>query len=264
MRISYFFSLLLLGCVLSVPMSAQKKYAKATFFAREYRSQGDTLRYRILYPENYDKEEKTKYPLVIFLHGEGENGNDNQSQLKYGSSLFMNAEMRHWFPAIVIFPQCPENDQWATYEMDSTGVVTVPAKSDETATSYILNRMIEHYKKNKTVDKDRIYLIGISAGATGALDLAVREPKTFAAVVSIGGAIDAPRMKALKKMPLRMYHGTLDSIVPVSYARDAYYELKADGAEEAEIIEYSETGHECWREAMSSSDFLKWLFSKER
>jgi len=265
MKFRYFLSLLMLCSTLAFPLSAQKKnYKKASFFAREYRSQGDTLRYRILYPENYDKEGSEKYPLVVFLHGEGENGNDNQAQLKYGSSIFMNAEIRHWFPAIVVFPQCPEGDQWATYETDSMGVISVSEDPRETATADLLMRLVDHYKKNKTVDKDRIYLIGISAGATGALDLAVREPSTFAAVVSVGGAIKSQRVKELEDVPLRLYHGTLDSIVPVSYSRDVFYELKAMGSDQVEIIEYSETGHECWRESMSSSDFLKWIFAKER
>lgn len=280
-----FYLLILTGLLFSLNVGAQKKANKPTPFAREFRSEGDTLRYRIIYPEGYDKEGKEKYPLVFFLHGENENGSDNTTQMRCGGSIFMNAEMRHFFPAIVIFPQCPKGEKWAEYDMNEEYVKTpiytendsVPQyKTDTTykfsispepnSTRYgdLLAKLVKRYKKNKTVDTDRIYIMGISAGAVGALDAAIRDPKSFAAVVSICGAVSPARMKALKKVPVRLYHGTMDETIPVDYSRDAYYELKALGSDEVEIIEYSGTGHECWREAMSSSDYLKWVFSKSR
>lgn len=254
-------------CMLSAVMAEakEKNKGKPTLFSREYRSKGDTLRYRLLYPKDYDKEDKKKkYPLVVFLHAEGENGSDNQSQLKYGSSLFLNPEMRHFYPAVVLFPQCPLGDQWAAFSVDSAGKCIVPSDPEQTKISVVLSRMIEHYSKKSFIDADRIYLVGISAGGMGVLDLAARDPKAYAAVVSIGGAVDAVRMKPLKKLPVRLYHGASDAVVDVSYSRNAYYELKANGSKVAEIIEYSDKGHACWREAMSSNDFLKWIFSNKK
>lgn len=273
MKIGYYLVLSLICLFSTVGVEAKPKASaearekeKPTLFSREYRSKGDTLRYRILYPEGYNKEDKkTKYPLVVFLHAEGENGSDNQSQLKYGSSLFLNSEMRHFYPAVVLFPQCPAYDQWALYETDeATGKYSVSAEPEQTASSEVLARMIDHYSKKSFIDKDRIYLIGISAGGMGVLDLAARDPKAYAAVVSIGGAVNADRMKPLKKLPIRLYHGTADEVVDVTYSRDAYYELKANGSKVAEIVEYSDKGHACWREAMSSNDFLKWIFAQKK
>ncbi|MBO4807136.1 MAG: dienelactone hydrolase family protein [Paludibacteraceae bacterium] len=266
MKLGYYWVLSLI-CLFSLATVVDaKEKDKPIPFAREYRSKGDTLRYRVIYPEGYDKEDKkTKYPLLVFLHAESENGSDNQSQLKYGSSLFLNPEMRHFYPAVVLFPQCPMGDSWAEYTKDeATGKLTVPVDPAQTRTSELLSRMIEHYSKKPFIKSDQIYLVGISSGGMGVLDLAVREPKNYAAVVSIGGAISPDRVKSLKKLPIRMYHGTADSTVSVSYSRDTYYELKANGSKVAEIIEYSDKGHACWREAMSSTDFLKWIFAQKK
>src|SRR3954466_2607032 len=79
----------------------------------------DTLRYRLLLPLNYDASKK--YPLVLFLHGSGERGSDNEKQLVHGGDLFIRQDIRSSFPAIVVFPQCPENDRWANYQLKDSG-----------------------------------------------------------------------------------------------------------------------------------------------
>ena len=73
----------------------------------------DTLRYRILYPENYKK--RRAYPLVVFLHGSGERGRDNEAQLTHGGKLFIRPEVRKHFQSIVIFPQCPADSVWSRF-----------------------------------------------------------------------------------------------------------------------------------------------------
>ena len=81
---------------------------------KQYISQNDTLPYRILLPENYNPNKS--YPLVVFLHGAGERGNDNELQLIHGSFLFKSKEFRQKHPAIVVFPQCPKNSYWASVQ----------------------------------------------------------------------------------------------------------------------------------------------------
>src|SRR5687768_17941038 len=81
-------------------------------------SEGRVLPYRILYPENYDKNKK--YPLVLFLHGAGERGKDNEKQLVHGSRLFLRDDIRKNFPAIVVFPQCPEESFWGAVKVDGS------------------------------------------------------------------------------------------------------------------------------------------------
>jgi predicted peptidase len=107
-------------------------------------------------------------------------------------------------------------------------------------------------------------LIGNSSGAFGALDIAIRNPKLFAAVVSICGGFDAADAKKLKKVSLRMYHGTEDDVVPVALSRDFYYELKANGAAKVELLEYPGFKHDILDSVLGSEDFLEWIFSKEK
>jgi len=102
-----FFSLLCFFLFFSMLSQAQNEL----FLKKEFIYEGDTLPYRILYPENYNKS--ASYPLVLFLHGAGERGNDNEKQLVHGASLFTDPQNRQKFPAIVVFPQCPENGFWA-------------------------------------------------------------------------------------------------------------------------------------------------------
>ncbi len=233
-----------------------------TFYGREYSRGEEVLKYRILYPEGYKKGGKKKYPLVVFLHGRGESGSDNELQLKYGSASFLDSVARQKYPAIVIFPQCPDDDSWATYTKDSvTGKFSIPENPKQTKSSELVQDLIKYYLKNAPVDPKRVYIMGLSMGGMGALDLVVRNPKMFAGAISICGAIEPSRLKKLKKMPIRFYHGMEDAVVPVSFSRDAYYELKAAGSSVVELIEYPGVGHDCWDYVFGSLDFQAWLFS---
>jgi len=235
---------------------------EANFYGRAFKHGEKTLRYRVLYPEGYKKDDKKKYPLVIFLHGRGESGSDNELQLKHGSDLFLKPEIREKYPAIIIFPQCPNEDAWATYTRDeATRKFSLPANPKQTEASYMVQRLIKYYLKNEQVDANRVYIAGMSMGGMGTLDLVARNPKMFAAAISICGAIEPARLRKLKKMPIRFYHGTEDAVVPVDYSRNAYYELKAAGSTVTDMIEYSNIGHDSWNYAFASEDFLSWLFS---
>src|SRR5690606_12505139 len=127
-------------------------------------SKADTLPYRILYPENFDPEKK--YPLLVFLHGRGESGDDNEKQLTHGGNLFLQKEFRSNYPSIVIFPQCPNNSYWANVNInpDSNGKRSfnfvergAPTKAMEMVL-YLTNEL----QKKDFVDKTRMYVGGLS------------------------------------------------------------------------------------------------------
>src|SRR5688572_15980575 len=99
--------ILLVCCVLGARATSQKNFESKLFLYK-----GDTLPYRMLLPDNYNP--KIKYPIIYFLHGSGERGNDNEAQLVHGSKFFLDEQNRKRYPAIVIFPQCPANDSWTT------------------------------------------------------------------------------------------------------------------------------------------------------
>jgi predicted peptidase len=247
--------------VLTFGVSAQQKYSSNEYYGREYRDNGDTLKYRILYPPGYDAG--IKFPLFIFLHGEDEKGYDNVLQLKYLAKIYKEQTVRDYYPAVVIVPQCPEHDSWAKYNVLDDGEIEIPDSPEETVSSRILAKLIENYMKKPYVDKTRVYIVGMSEGAFGALDMVQRHPEYFTAAVSVGGAIYPERFAKQKKVAVRFFHGINDKVVPISHARDVYLELKSNGCE-TDFVEYQETGHDAWTLAFSSSDFMEWIFDKSK
>lgn len=219
----------------------------------------DSLPYRILYPENYDKSKE--YPLFIFLHGSGERGCDNEKQLIHGSSMFTKAENRQLFPSIVVFPQCPQNGYWAPIQESENGFSFVNSKKP-TEPMQLVIRLIKQLKKTETVDPKRLYVAGLSMGGMGTFDLICRKPKMFAAAVSICGGVNVERLYKVTKMPIRIIHGDADKAVSIDYSQKAYDKLKANGATNVELIVFEGVGHNSWDSAFKMDDFLKWIYSK--
>jgi len=248
----------LLFVVFSVIFSIKSQ--NELYLKKQFIYKGDTLPYRIMYPENLD--DTKKYPLVIFLHGSGERGNDNESQLKWGSELFTQPLNRKDFPAIVLFPQCPENQYWAPINSRQDGFSYVNSKHP-TEPMQLLIRLISEIKKSKFADKKRIYVMGLSMGGMGTYDLICRYPKTFAAAIPICGGVSLERLKKVRKLPIRIYHGAEDNVVSPEHSRNAYIELKANGAQNVEIAIFPGVNHNSWTPTFQTEDLLSWLFSNK-
>ena len=149
----------------------------------------DTLRYRILLPEHYDKTKK--YPLVLFLHGAGERGRDNEKQLTHGAKLFLSPEARKNFPCIVVFPQCPSESYWSSVKADrSTSPIVFDFDYSRPSNPPLLSsiELVNQLVKEEGGDKKRIYITGLSMGGMGTLEAVYRFPKLFAAAMPICGA----------------------------------------------------------------------------
>ncbi len=215
--------------------------------------------YRMLSPEKI--ADGRKYPLVLFLHGSGEGGDDNESQLSVGANIFSNPANRETFEAFVVFPQCGERT-W-TGKIDERTFMPGSSVPEESPTERSLMNLIDTIVAKNPVDTDRIYLIGVSMGAIAAYDLACRHPERFAAAVPICGAVNPDRLKDAKDVKFYIFHGEKDDEIPVISSRAAYRALKKAGAE----VEYSEiscVGHECWPWAFNYPTLLPWLFSQSR
>ena len=223
-------------------------------------SSGNKLNYRVLAPDN--AKESKKYPLVLFLHGAGERGEDNQKQLMHGSQMFLNPVIREEYPAFVLFPQCPVESYWAFLKR--------PERFDEIEKNQPMppvlqdvKEMLDFYLENPMVDKDRIYIMGLSMGGMGTFNLVSHHPEIFAAAIPICGAADLSILPAAKNVKFRIYHGDADTVVPVKHSREAYRTLKKSGAK-VEYFEFPGCGHGSWNPAFNQPDFFNWLFKQKR
>jgi len=226
------------------------------------------LPYRILYPLSFDSARK--YPLLIFLHGAYEKGNDNESQLDIGGRFFLREENRKNFPAIIIFPQCPTNDVWAYFETDidsATGLARkwyFPFKKNPTVTTRLLKDLIDSLYTRSFIDASRIYIGGLSQGGMGVYDMVARYPGLFAAAFPICGAGPVNTAKNFAgKTALWIFHGDKDDIVPVYFSRDYYRRLQKLHAD-VKYTEYPGIYHNSWVNAFGEKDLLVWLFSHSK
>lgn len=260
---SKFFSFFLLCVLCSTGLRAQ---SASEFQEKSHKYGSHELQYRVLYPENYD--ENQKYPLVLFLHGAGERGEDNKKQLVHGSKLFLNAENRQKFPAIVIFPQCPTEDYWANVNIvrDETGhreFNFIKGGKPTVAMQGVLS-MVDSLSKVSTIDQDRMYVMGLSMGGMGTFELVSRRPKTFAAAAPICGG-DNPKAakKYAKRLPFWVFHGQKDDVVDPSHSKAMEEAIKKNGGD-VKFTLYPNANHNSWDSAFAEPDLLPWLFSKTK
>jgi predicted peptidase len=228
----------------------------------------DTLPYRILYPQNFDQSKK--YPLIVFLHGAGERGKDNQKQLTHGGALFTGEKNRKQFPAIVIFPQCSLNDFWARTRIvkpmtDSTPfvfeyLVDVPMNTGLNMVSMLLDSIASA----TNINNKQIYIGGLSMGGMGTFELLWRKPGFFAAAFPIcGGGNPVKASTYAAGFPIWIFHGDKDPVVDVNDSRKMVTALK-NGNANVKYTEYPGVKHDSWNNAFAEPELLPWLFSKAR
>lgn len=253
--------------VLAVIISATKIYAqKAPAYSPElYISKGDTLPYQILLPQNFDPD--TKYPLLLILHGAGERGNDNYAQLTHGSKLFLQPEVRKEYPAIVVFPQCPKGNFWSNVEVERN---TWPLEfkfqtgGEPTSAMKLLQGLLHELADLPYVNKKQLYVGGLSMGGMGTLELLRREPKMFAAAFAICGGDTIANAEKYKHVPLWLFHGAKDDVVPVNLSVSLADQLEKVSAKNIKLTLYPEVKHNSWDKAFADTQLLPWLFSKKK
>jgi predicted peptidase len=249
--------------MLSISLQAQHMdvYQKKTFL-----HDGDTLLYRIMYPPGFDASET--YPLLLFLHGKGERGNDNEKQLVHGADFFADPSNRENFPAIVVFPQCPENDWWARMgrsgDADSSRNFIFPAKGPPTPAMRLVLQLLDELVSEPYTDADRVYVGGLSMGGMGTFDLLAIRPGTFAAAFPIcGGGNTRTAGKISRKTAFWIFHGAEDPAVAPEYSIAMAHAIrKRKGSVKLTI--YPETGHNSWESAFKEKELLPWIFSHRR
>lgn len=223
----------------------------------------DTLRYRILYPEKYKKNRA--YPLVMFLHGAGERGNDNAAQLTHGAALFLKPENRKYFKSIVIFPQCPTNKSWSKFKRVDGKFAGSDSESEPPIEQQLVKALMDSMLLNRHILERQVYLGGLSMGAFGSYDMLIRYPDYFAAAFPICGVADIPLLvQKAKEVPMWIFHGEKDPVVSPEPNRELYKALMTAGATDITYSEYPGVGHDSWTNAFAEPKLLPWVFSHKK
>ena len=201
-----------------------------------------------------------KYPLVLFLHGAGERGDDNKSQLQYFPEWMATADMRAKYPCFILAPQCPDDEKWVDVSWDSENFSRHAQEPSESMRHAI--GMMNELIKSQPIDTHRIYLTGLSMGGYGTWDLAMRMPDRFAAIAPCCGGGDCSKADLLVNIPSLGYHGDADPAVPVERSRVMIAGLKKAGGH-PKYAELPGVGHDCWTRAYHDADgIVPWMFEQ--
>ncbi|MGO4773271.1 prolyl oligopeptidase family serine peptidase [Flavobacterium sp. W22_SRS_FK3] len=192
------------------------------------------------YALNIPANTKEKKPLILFLHGSGEKGNDIEKVKVHGPFKYLKT---HELDAYVLAPQCPKKEYWD---------------------AEVLYRLILKIQKEYNIDSNRIYLTGLSMGGWGAWNLAFEHPETFAALVPIAGFVDrVPMIENCKiaTIPIQIFHGLLDDVVDVNYSVAIYKKLKACNAN-IKLTIFDDANHDSWTLVYDNKEIYDWMFQQ--
>ena len=219
----------------------------------------DTLPYRILTP---DYDTSRSFPLVIFLHGSGERGRDNEAQLKWGVMNFSSDQMMLSHPSFVLAPQCPEQQSWANF-YNSKDSFNYVLKTNASRPMELLINLIHQLCKSNRIDTNRIYITGVSMGGFGTFDAITRYPHLFAAAVPVCGAGDTSKASTISSIPIWIYHGAEDPAVSPLHAYNMNAALVKAGANPGLTV-YPSIGHFSWLGAYIDPLMINWLYQQHK
>ena len=195
----------------------------------------------LLYVPKAFGSEKKNWPLVVFLHGLGERGDDLEKVKVHGPPKLV--ERGNDFPFILVSPQCPANGWWSVD---------------------VLNALLDEVIARLPVDTDRIYLTGLSMGGFGTWNFALAHPERFAAIAPICGGGSVEDICRLKDMPIWVFHGAKDDVVPLSEGQRMVNVLTRCGNDSVRLTIYPEAGHDSWTETYANPELYSWFLSHTR
>lgn len=202
------------------------------------------VNYLLYIPEEYPASRK-QWPLILFLHGAGECG-DNLDLLKKNGPPMLIAKQNRTFPFVIASPQCPRGNMWANEDQ----IASLDA---------LLDDLVSRYR----IDKDRIYVTGLSRGGFGTWRLATTYPDRFAAIAPICGGEDPEKASLIAHLPIWVFHGAKDKAVPIEKSRQMVAELEKCGGN-VKFTVYPDAGHDAWTEAYNNPDLYKWFLQHTR
>lgn len=228
-----FLQLITFGLVRAAPASAQTAEHATMHVTYEYD-------YLLQLPEGYAEERGRRWPLVLFLHGLGERGRDLELIKRHGLPKAIEQGTR--YPFIVVSPQCPDDEWWNVLALEA---------------------LIEHAAEKYRVDRDRIYVTGLSMGGFGTWALAQRHPERYAAVVPICGGGETRHAPNLRNLPIWAFHGAKDASVLLKRSQEMVDAITAAGGTPKFTI-YPEGGHNVWDETYANPELWTWLLAQKR
>ncbi|MBW6490514.1 MAG: prolyl oligopeptidase family serine peptidase [Lentimicrobium sp.] len=199
--------------------------------------------YLLYLPENFDLQADISWPMLVFLHGSGERGNEIEKVKVHGPPKLI--AQGHHFPFMVLSPQCPDNQDWDTE---------------------LLYALIRNIASRYKADEKRIYVTGLSMGGSGTWDLAVAYPDYFAAIAPVCGPLDRNhinRAEELKHLPVWAFHGAMDDVVPLTDAAKMIKQLQDIGGN-AKITIYPDANHDSWTVTYDNQELYDWLLKQKK
>ena len=232
-----------------------QRVSEATFKEKLFVNRnGEKMRYLLFVPKGYDP--RKQYPLVLWLHGGGSRGDDLQLLLKHGDKhgigFFARADNQANYPSFIVAPQCPSGKAWGDQNSE---VPTVETK--------LIFEILREVQAGHSIDKDRLYVTGISLGGYGTWDLIARRPEMFAAAVPICGGGPISKAPLMVKTSIWAFHGDQDELVNVSESRTMIAAIRNAGGH-PKYTEYKGVGHNSWVQAFAEETLLSWMFAQRR
>lgn len=237
-RIGVGLSLIALLGIANVSLAGEKKSVQQSKHFEKAGQETMKMDYLLFLPKGYDQSEK-RYPLLIFLHGSGESGNNLELVKKHGPPKIV--ETRKDFPFIVVSPQSARGG-WKVATLDA-----------------LLDEVLKKYR----VDPDRVYLTGLSMGGFGTWAWAAAHPERFAAIVPICGGGSPDKANRLKDLPIWVFHGAKDRAVPLAASERMVEALKKHGSA-VRFTVYPEAGHDSWTATYNNPELYEWLLQQRR
>lgn len=221
-------------------------------------SHHQTLAYRLCSPMNI--EAGRRYPLLLFLHGAGEKGNDNITQLNVIGPVVADPDFRRRFPCYILVPQCPANSAWVYAHY--AGHRFIPSRNPITPIRQV-HALLDYLQTQLYIDTHRIYVGGNSMGGSGTWDMIARDSTMFAAAFPMCGRGDTASAVAIAHLPIWVFHNSGDPLVDVCWSRDMVNALRAHGGQ-PRFSEYPESSHDCWSRALQEPELFPWLFAQHK
>lgn len=217
------------------------------------------LPYRLWVPNDYDATKQ--YPLIVYLHGAGERGTDNEKHIAKNGAPKLAGELQQKQACFVLAPQVPDGKRWVEVNWGEKEPHQMPLEPSDPMR--LLLKLLDELPKEFSLDPKRYYLTGISMGGFGTWELLVRRPQMFAAAIPICGGADNNTAPQIKHVPLWTFHGDADTVVWPQRTRGMVAALQALGAP-VKYTEYPGIGHNSWDKAYSEPGLFDWLLAQQK